>query len=193
MTGECLDKGRDVLLPEGALTFVPIAGKQITARRRNNRMRHSTQRKTANQEFPFTNRLVASMIACGLTFLIPHTALGGSAMWDLNPGSGVWNTTANLESSAVRNGPRDIVMFGLSNAANVVTSEDSQVDGIILSSAATNPYTITVARVEGLTLTISGVGIKNNSSPWFASGPAGDLDNDIFVFWNGSLIELSTE
>ena len=156
-------------------------------------MRHSTQWKTANQESRLTNRFVAPMIACGLPFLIPHIALGGSAMWDLNPGSGDCNTTANWTSSAVPNGPRDVVMFGLSNAANVATSEDTEFNGIIFSSATTNPYIISVAGAEGLRLTISGVGITNTSSSWLAHGPDGDLNNDIVIFWNGSLIELSTE
>jgi len=179
------------LLPESALTFVPIAGKQITAGRRRNRMRYSTQRRTANQEFRFTNRLVASMLA--VRFLISRVVLGSTATWDLNPGSGDWNTTANWTSSAVPNGPRDIAMFGLSNTANVATSEDTEVNGIIFSSAATNPYIISVASAEGLRLTISGVGITDNSSSWLAHDPDGDLNNDIFIFWNGSLIELSTE
>jgi len=145
-------------------------------------MRYSTQRRTTNQEFRFTNRLVAPMIACGLTFLISRVVLGSTATWDLNPGSGDWNTTANWTSSAVPNGPRDIAMFGLSNTANVATSEDTEVNGIIFTSAATNPYIISVASAEGLRVTISGLGITSNRSSWLAHGPDGDLNNGIFIF-----------
>jgi hypothetical protein len=51
--------------------------------------------------------------------------------------------------------------FGLSNTTDVFISEDTQVNGIRFTSAATNPYTIAVN--PGITLTLSGKGITNNS------------------------------
>ena len=61
----------------------------------------------------------------------------------------------------VPNGPADTATFGLSNTTDVSISANTEVNGITFSSAATNPYTITAS--PGFTLTISGVGITNNS------------------------------
>ena len=61
---------------------------------------------------------------------------------------------------AVPNGPADIATFDLSNTTNVSISEDTEVNGIIFTSAATNPYTVMVN--SGL-LTLTGTGITNNS------------------------------
>jgi hypothetical protein len=94
-------------------------------------------------------------------FLIPAFAYGGSAEWNLNPTSGDWNTAANWTPMTVPNGPADVATFALSNTTNVSISADTEVNGITFTSAATNPYTITTN--PELTLTISGVGITNNS------------------------------
>src|SRR6267378_4045728 len=61
----------------------------------------------------------------------------------------------------VPNGPADIATFDLSNTTDVCISANTEVNGITFTSAATNPYTITAS--PGLTLTISGAGIANNS------------------------------
>jgi hypothetical protein len=94
-------------------------------------------------------------------FLVPSVTYGLSAQWDLDPVSGDWNTAANWTPMGVTNGPADVATFGLSNTTNVSISEDTEVNGIIFTPDATNPYTITAD--PGLTLTISGVGIRNNS------------------------------
>src|SRR6478672_8980316 len=85
----------------------------------------------------------------------------GSPTWDLNPGSGDWNTAANWTPITVPNGSSDTATFDLSNTTNVSISANTEVNGITFTAAATNPYTITAN--PGLTLTISGVGITNNS------------------------------
>ena len=61
----------------------------------------------------------------------------------------------------VPNGPGDIATFGLSNTTNVSISATTEVNGIVFTAAATNPYSITVG--NGSTLTLSGTGITNNS------------------------------
>jgi autotransporter-associated beta strand protein len=61
----------------------------------------------------------------------------------------------------VPNGPADIATFALSNTTNISISEDTEVNGIRFTSAATNPYSITTS--PGLIFTISGVGVVNNS------------------------------
>lgn len=100
-------------------------------------------------------------IRCSLLFLISATAYAGSAQWNLNATSGDWNTAANWTPVTVPNGPADIATFGLSNTTNVSISVVTEVNGIVFTSAAANPYLITVT--GGVTLTLSGTGITNNS------------------------------
>jgi autotransporter-associated beta strand protein len=113
--------------------------------------------------------------------LAPIVAHADSATWDLNPGSGDWNTPANWTPDGVPNGPADIATFGLSNTTDVSISADTEVNGITFTSAATNPYTI--AASSGLALIISGVGITNNSGVtqnFVAVGGATGLPSAIF-------------
>jgi autotransporter-associated beta strand protein len=105
--------------------------------------------------------LLVAAIRCSLMLLIPAFAYGGSAEWNLNPTSGDWNTAANWTPMTVPNGPADTATFGLSNTTDVSISANTEVNSITFTSAAANPYTITAN--PGLTLTISGVGITNNS------------------------------
>ena len=107
------------------------------------------------------NTPVAAALRFSLIFLVSAVAYADSAQWNLNPTSGDWNTAANWTPMTVPNGPADIATFALSNTTNVSISEDTEVNGIIFTSAATNPYSITVN--SGLTLTLSGTGITNNS------------------------------
>jgi autotransporter-associated beta strand protein len=92
---------------------------------------------------------------------VSNSAQAGSARWDLNPGSGDWNTAANWMPITVPNGSADTATFALSNSTHVAISANTEVNGITFTAAATNPYTITAR--PGLTLTISGVGITNTS------------------------------
>jgi hypothetical protein len=105
--------------------------------------------------------LVVAAIRCCLMFPLPTVTYAISAQWDLDPISGDWNTAANWTPNGIPNGPADIATFGLSHTTNVSISENTEVDSIIFTAGATNPYTITEAL--GYTLTISGTGIVNNS------------------------------
>jgi autotransporter-associated beta strand protein len=109
------------------------------------------------------NKLFALAIGSGLSLvlLLPDLAQAGSATWELNPTSGDWNTAANWTPMTVPNGSADTATFGLSNTTNVSISANTEVNGITFTSAATNPYTITVS--PDVTLTVSGAGITNNS------------------------------
>ena len=119
------------------------------------------------------NTLIVAAIRCCLMFLVPTAAYAINAQWDLDPISGDWNTAANWTPKGVPNGPADIATFDLSNTTDVSISANTEVNGITFTSAATNPYTITAS--PGLTLTIRGVGITNNSglTQNLALSPAG--------------------
>jgi autotransporter-associated beta strand protein len=106
------------------------------------------------------NTLIVTAIRCSLLFLV-SAAYAGSAQWNLSPTSGDWNTAANWTPMTVPNGPGDIATFALSNTTNVSISANTEVNGIVFTAAATNPYFIDIHGDDGLTL--SGTGITNNS------------------------------
>lgn len=122
-------------------------------------MRHPTQRGPSNPQFRFTNKLIALTIGSGL-ILLTEFAYAGSATWDLNPGSGDWNTAANWTPMTVPNGSADAATFALSNTTNVSISANTAVNGITFTLAA-SVYTIMTS--PSVMLTLSGVGITNNS------------------------------
>ena len=109
----------------------------------------------------FRSRTKLIAIGCGFLFCFAGFAQGGSATWDLNPLSGDWNTATNWTPATVPNGSADIATFALSNTTAVSLSTNTEVNGIIFTSAATNPYAIIAS--PGFTLTLSGTGITNNS------------------------------
>ncbi|HEY4272665.1 MAG TPA: autotransporter-associated beta strand repeat-containing protein [Candidatus Udaeobacter sp.] len=107
------------------------------------------------------NTPLAAALRCSLIFLVSAAAYADSAQWNLNPTSADWNTADNWTPTTVPNGPGAIATFALSNITNVSISADTEVNEIAFTSAATNPYSI-IAN-PGLTLTLSGAGITNNS------------------------------
>jgi autotransporter-associated beta strand protein len=119
------------------------------------------------------NKSILAVIRCSLMLLFPAVAYPNSAQWDLDPISGDWNTAANWTPTGVPNGPADIATFALSNTTDVSISANTEVNGITFTSAATSPYAITAN--PGLTLTISGVGITNNSGKTQHFVIAGDV------------------
>ena len=98
-------------------------------------------------------RLIAAALRCSLVFLLPTVTYGISAEWDLDPISGDWNTAANWTPDEVPNGPADVATLGLSHTTDVSILANTEVDSIIFTSAATNPYTITAS--PGLTLPLA--------------------------------------
>jgi VPDSG-CTERM motif/Passenger-associated-transport-repeat len=136
--------------------------------------------------------LVVAAIRCSLLFVIPIVTHAISAQWDLDPISGDWNTAANWTPNGVPNGPADIATFGLSNTTDVSISENTEVNGIIFTSAATNAYTVSAS--AGLTLTISGVGITNNSgiTQKFVTAVDGTGNRGQIVFTNSATAGTSS-
>jgi autotransporter-associated beta strand protein len=106
-------------------------------------------------------KFIAALIRGGLIFLLSAIAEAGSAQWDLNPGSGDWNTAGNWTPMTVPNASTDTATFDLSNTTAASVSANTEVNGITFTAAATTPYTITAN--PDLTLTLSGTGITNNS------------------------------
>jgi hypothetical protein len=89
-----------------------------------------------------------------------QTLHAASATWNLNPGSGDWNTATNWTPVTVPNGSGDTATFDPSNTTGVSLSAFTEVNGIVFNSGA-SAFTITAS--PQWQLTISGVGIANNS------------------------------
>jgi autotransporter-associated beta strand protein len=132
------------------------------------------------------NKLVLAAIRCSLMFLVPSVTYAISAQWDLDPISGDWNTAANWTPNGVPNGPADTATFGLSQTTDVSISADTEVNSIIFGPAATNPYTITAG--AGFELTISGLGIINNSgiAQYFVAAPSAGIGNAIRLLFTNN-------
>jgi len=141
------------------------------------------------------NRLIVAAICCLLTFLASPVTYAISAQWDLDPISGDWDTADNWTPNGVPNGPGDVATFGLSNTTNVSLSGpgNTEVNSIIFTPAATNPYTITANQRR---LAISGVGIVNNSGiiqNFVTEGPPpGGGQFGQIVFLSGASVGTST-
>jgi autotransporter-associated beta strand protein len=83
-----------------------------------------------------------------------------SATWSASPISNDWNTAANWTPNTVPNGPDDVATFGLSHHPGVFVSTDTEVNEVIFNAGAS---AFTINANGGYILTISGVGITNNS------------------------------
>jgi len=110
-----------------------------------------------------------------LTLLLAtaNSSFAGSATWSARPATGNWSTASNWTPATVPNGPNDTATFATSNIRFVAPEGATQVNGIVFNPGASQ-FTIALLTT---TLTISGVGITNNSgiTQNFAPGP-GEID-----------------
>ena len=110
--------------------------------------------------FPIMRKTIIFRFAVSaiLAFHIESTR-AGSATWKQNPGSNDWNTPTNWTPATVPNGASDIATFGESTRTNPSGSALIEVNKLLFGVGA-SAYTITWTSQF---LTISGVGIVNNS------------------------------
>src|SRR5438034_6441844 len=99
-------------------------------------------------------------IFCLGVFPIVDSPLAASATWSANPQSGDWNDPANWSPMIVPNGPNDVAMFQTSSQGVVSISSSTEVNEIVFNPGA---YSFGIFVDTPLTLTISGVGVTNNS------------------------------
>ncbi len=106
-----------------------------------------------------TRLLLAGLI---LTLSI-QVLCAGSAMWDLNPLNGDWNTAANWTPATVPNGSADTATFRNSSTTDLSVSGFTEVNRIVFSQGG-DAYTI-VSNPKGdfSVLNITGAGISNDS------------------------------
>jgi autotransporter-associated beta strand protein len=121
------------------------------------------------------------------TFLVltATSVFAGSATWTDNPTSNDWHTASNWTPVTVPNGPSDTATFGTSNTTSVsISTSNVEVNEITFEPGA-SAFTTTLA--DGWYLTISGVGITNNSgiTQNFAFTPS-NSQNNVMQFTNSA-------
>ena len=112
----------------------------------------------------------ASIFPCAIVLTLALGALNAvyadSATWNLNPTNGDWNTAVNWTPETVPNGPADVATFASSSITDLTFSaETTEVAAIVFNPGASR-FNITAdpePLSTGITLTISGTGITNNS------------------------------
>ena len=134
-------------------------------------------------------RHVTAIVSTLILMFCVHATNGSSATWKRNPRSGDWNTKTNWRPAHAPNGASDTAFFDLSNITDLSISANTEVNGIVFdSNARFNPFTITVN--PNVTLTISGVGITNNSGTTqhfvTAVGASGTGSGGTIVFSNSA-------
>jgi autotransporter-associated beta strand protein len=136
--------------------------------------------------------------AIGLLLSVP-AAQAGSATWLQNPTNHNWNEPSNWAPATVPHDPADIATFATSNLTSVLISdagvEGQPLGGIIFNPGA-SPYTISIIEQQGsccYSITISGVGIANNSgiTQHFVANGA-DEGHGQFLFTNNATAGTST-
>jgi hypothetical protein len=122
----------------------------------------------------FRATLIAGILPA-IFLLSTHSSDAGSATWKASPATGDWNTATNWTAGGPPNGSADTATFASSNTTAVSLSASTEVDGIVFNAGA-SAFTITVVGPTSsfTTLTISGVGITNNSGIAQNFGSAGD-------------------
>ena len=99
-----------------------------------------------------------------LVFVLATTtsSLAGSATWKANAGNGEWFTANNWVQGTIPNAPGDMATFASSNRTSIDIPFDVAVNGIMFNPGA-SAFTIASNPAAVPVITISGVGITNNS------------------------------
>jgi autotransporter-associated beta strand protein len=108
----------------------------------------------------FRATFIAGLLPALILLVSIQTSHAGTATWLAAPATGDWNTAANWTAGGPPNGSADMATFDLSTITGVSISDNTEVNGIVFNSGAS---AFTIAASPMFVLTISGVGITNNS------------------------------
>ena len=103
--------------------------------------------------------------AAAILTLLLSTASGsfaGSATWKASAANGEWFNVNNWVQATIPNGPGDTATFASSNRTSIDIPFNVEVNGIVFNPGA-SAFTIATNPAVVPTITISGVGITNNS------------------------------
>lgn len=128
--------------------------------------------------------LLLPALACAL-LSVPGTRAAGANQWKATPVDGDWNNAANWTANFVPNSANTIATFASSNITAVSLSANTEVAGITFNAGA-SAFTITPLALR--ILTISGVGIVNNSgiTQRFVAGVNANGNSGFIVFSNSA-------
>jgi hypothetical protein len=120
-----------------------------------------------------------------------RTAQAGSATWNLDPVDNDWNNPANWTPQTVPNGPADVATFAESSKTNLEFSTAATEVAEMVFEPGASSFNITASAQKaqtGVTLTISGAGITNNSgvTQTLTAGPTVVFDVGIINFRNSA-------
>ena len=134
--------------------------------------RRKPKMKTKTNLKSFACLLSAITAILTLFFAAASSSFAGSATWKTSPATTDWNTATNWTPATVPNGLADTAMFASSNQRRPLITTDTEVNGILFNAGA-SAFTIDFLFTLP-TLTISGVGITNDSGivQNFAPSPA---------------------
>ena len=104
--------------------------------------------------------LAAAILA--LLLSTASSSFAGSATWKQSPASDDWFTATNWKQRTIPNGPGDTATFASSNQTSIDIVFDTEVSGIVFKPGA-SAFTIATNPQVTPELTISGVGVTNNS------------------------------
>jgi len=99
-----------------------------------------------------------------LAFVLATTAssFAGSATWKANAANGEWFSANNWVQGTIPNAPGDTATFASSNRTSIDIAFSVEVNGIVFNPGA-SAFTIASSPAAVPEITISGVGITNNS------------------------------
>jgi autotransporter-associated beta strand protein len=97
-----------------------------------------------------------------LLLSIASSSFAGSATWKASPANGEWFTANNWVQGTIPNAPGDTATFASSNRTSIDIPFDVEVNGIVFNPGA-SAFTIASNPAAVPVITISGVGITNNS------------------------------
>jgi len=106
-------------------------------------------------------RKVFSLLVTCTFSLATQATYADSATWNPEPVSGDWNVATNWTPATIPNGPEDTATFGRSREKSPFFSAATEVNSIVFNRGA-SAFTIN-ASIPGAALTISGIGIINDS------------------------------
>ena len=116
---------------------------------------------------------------------------GGGATWLSSPSSGDWNTGANWTGGTAPNSGTSTAFFATSGSTHVSLSAATTVNSIVFNPGAS---AFTIAAPPGITLTISGTGVVNNSAVAqnFTLSSNSSHQSSALVFNNGATAGANT-
>ncbi len=126
-------------------------------------------------------RLLFAVVVFLATALCAHA---GSATWKETPIDGSWNNSRNWTPRTIPNSASDVATFAASSLTDIAVGAPTEVASIVFPAGA-SAYSISDVPTIGLTM--SGVGVQNNSglTQHFIAAP-GDFGVGSFVFTNGA-------